>query len=129
MRISDWSSDVCSSDLHPRFGALNSPHRIKQGKALMKYLLLGAAAVALAAGASVAQVDQKPTYGSYGFDSAGMDKSVTPGDDFYDYANGAWTKNTPIPADKSNYGAFNTLDHLSRERTKRSDKRHVGKKW
>ncbi|PJG48270.1 peptidase M13 [Sphingobium sp. LB126] len=96
----------------------------------MKYLLLGAAAVALVAGASVAQADQaqadrtqadpaaKPTYGSYGFDSAGMDKSVKPGDDFYDYANGTWAKNTPIPADKSNYGAFNTLDDLSRERTK-----------
>ncbi|AEG50051.1 Endothelin-converting enzyme 1 [Sphingobium chlorophenolicum L-1] len=86
----------------------------------MKYLLLGAAAVALAAGASVAETDPaaKPTYGSYGFDSAGMDKSVKPGDDFYDYANGAWAKNTPIPADKSNYGAFNTLDDLSRERTK-----------
>nr|WP_087575330.1 M13-type metalloendopeptidase [Sphingomonas sp. CDS-1] len=96
----------------------------------MKYLLLGAAAVALVAGASVAQTDpaksdpvksdpaMKPTYGSYGFDSAGMDKSVKPGDDFYDHANGTWTKNTPIPADKSNYGAFNTLDDLSRERTK-----------
>ncbi|WP_176592537.1 M13 family metallopeptidase [Sphingobium sp. EM0848] len=90
----------------------------------MKYLLLGAAAVALAAGASVAQTDPaqqsaaKPTYGSYGFDAAGMDKSVKPGDDFYDYANGIWAKNTPIPADKSNYGAFNTLDDLSRERTK-----------
>ncbi|WP_375197388.1 M13 family metallopeptidase, partial [Sphingobium sp.] len=85
----------------------------------MKYLLLGAAAVALAAGASVAQTDPaKPTYGSYGFDSAGMDRSVKPGDDFYDYANGSWAKNTPIPADKSNYGAFNTLDDLSRERTK-----------
>ncbi|AJR24086.1 MULTISPECIES: M13 family metallopeptidase [Sphingobium] len=90
----------------------------------MKYLLLGAAAVALAAGASVAQTGQttdpaaKPTYGSYGFDSAGMDRSVKPGDDFYDYANGSWAKNTPIPADKSNYGAFNTLDDLSRERTK-----------
>ena len=90
----------------------------------MKYLLLGAAAVALAAGASVAQTDPaksdpaKPIYGSYGFDSAGMDRSVKPGDDFYDYANGSWAKNTPIPADKSNYGAFNTLDDLSRERTK-----------
>lgn len=90
----------------------------------MKYLLLGAAAVALAAGASVAQTEPaksdpaKPTYGSYGFDSAGMDRSVKPGDDFYDYANGSWAKNTPIPADKSNYGAFNTLDDLSRERTR-----------
>jgi len=96
----------------------------------MKYLLLGAAVVALAAGAPAAQPGSaqpdsstqpsaaKPTYGSYGFDTAGMDRSVKPGDDFYDYANGTWAKNTPIPADKSNYGAFNTLDDLSRERTK-----------
>ncbi|BBD01521.1 putative endopeptidase [Sphingobium sp. YG1] len=91
---------------------------------------MGAAATALALAATMAQADQpatpaaasastaKPTYGSYGFDATGMDASVKPGDDFYDYANGTWAKNTPIPADKSNYGAFNTLDDLSRERTK-----------
>lgn len=98
----------------------------------MKTLLLSAAATALALAATMAQADQpttptaatpaaaaaKPTYGSYGFDAAGMDKSVKPGDDFYDYANGTWAKNTPIPADKSNYGAFNTLDDLSRTRTR-----------
>ena len=96
----------------------------------MKTLLMGAAATALALAATMAQADQpatpaaasastaKPTYGSYGFDATGMDASVKPGDDFYDYANGTWAKNTPIPADKSNYGAFNTLDDLSRERTK-----------
>ena len=47
-----------------------------------------------------------------------MDRAVTPGDDFYGYANGAWAKNTPIPADKSNYGMFTVLDDLSRERTR-----------
>jgi putative endopeptidase len=60
----------------------------------------------------------KPQYGSFGFDTAGMDTAVAPGDDFYEYANGTWAKNTPIPADKSNYGAFNVLDDLSRERTR-----------
>ena len=60
----------------------------------------------------------KPQYGSYGFDAAGMDASVTPGDNFYLFANGAWAKTTPIPADKSNYGSFNILDDLSRERTR-----------
>ena len=59
----------------------------------------------------------KPQYGTFGFDTAGMDKSVAPGDNFYQYANGAWAKNTPIPADKSNYGAFNVLDDLSHVRT------------
>jgi len=51
----------------------------------------------------------KPTYGTYGFDAAGMDTGVKPGDDFYNYANGAWLKNTPIPEDKSNYGMFTVL--------------------
>jgi putative endopeptidase len=60
----------------------------------------------------------KPQYGTYGFDSAGMDPSAAPGDNFYQFANGTWAKNTPIPADKSSYGSFNILDDLSRERTK-----------
>ncbi len=60
----------------------------------------------------------KPTYGSYGFDAAGMDRSVLPGENFYAFANGTWAKTTPIPADKSNYGSFNLLDDLSRERTR-----------
>ncbi|MDX3911064.1 MAG: M13-type metalloendopeptidase [Sphingobium sp.] len=61
---------------------------------------------------------KKAQMGSYGFDESGMDRTVKPGDDFYDYANGGWAKRTAIPEDKSNYGAFNVLDDLSRERTK-----------
>ncbi|MBA3527563.1 MAG: M13 family peptidase [Pseudomonadota bacterium] len=56
--------------------------------------------------------------GTYGFDTTGMDTTVLPGDNFYEHANGTWVKNTPIPADKSNYGTFNVLDDLSRERTR-----------
>ncbi len=59
-----------------------------------------------------------PTYGTFGFDAAGMDRAVKPGDDFYAFANGTWAKNTAIPADESNYGAFNVLQDLSRERTR-----------
>ncbi|QIL02950.1 M13 family peptidase [Sphingomonas sinipercae] len=60
----------------------------------------------------------KPTYGTFGFDTAGMDTSVRPGDSFYNFANGTWAKTTPIPADKSNYGMFTVLDDLSRQRTR-----------
>jgi putative endopeptidase len=60
----------------------------------------------------------KPQYGAHGFDAAGMDTSVVPGDNFYQFANGTWARNTPIPADKSNYGMFSVLDDLSRERTR-----------
>ena len=68
--------------------------------------------------APAAEAGPRPQYGDYGFDAAGMDTSVQPGDNFYLFANGTWAKNTPIPADKSNYGSFNVLDDLSRERTR-----------
>ena len=60
----------------------------------------------------------KPALGDFGFDATGMDRTVAPGDNFYRYANGTWAKNTPIPADKSNYGMFTMLDDLSKERTR-----------
>jgi predicted metalloendopeptidase len=38
-----------------------------------------------------------------------FDRAVRPQDDFYRFVNGTWLKNTEIPADKSNYGAFTLL--------------------
>jgi predicted metalloendopeptidase len=52
-----------------------------------------------------------------GIDLAGMDKSVNPGDDFFEYANGNWLKATPIPQDKSRYGVFTMLADEVRKRT------------
>lgn len=63
-------------------------------------------------------VAPKPEYGDYGFDTAGMDRTIAPGQDFFGYANGTWAKTTQIPADKARYGMFNVLDDLSRERTR-----------
>jgi putative endopeptidase len=67
--------------------------------------------------AAPAKSAAKPTYGSFGFDSAGMNKGVKPGDDFYEYANGQWAKTTAIPADRSNFGMFTVLDELSMSRS------------
>ena len=58
----------------------------------------------------------KAAIGTFGFDEAGMDRSVRPGDDFYEFANGTWSMTTAIPADKSNYGAFHVLQDLSQQR-------------
>ena len=88
-----------------------------------KYLIaLAASSMLMPAGADVAVAAPaghaaKPTYGSFGFDVAGMDRSVRPGDDFYAFANGQWAKNTPIPADRSNFGMFTVLDELSMARS------------
>jgi putative endopeptidase len=79
---------------------------------------LPAAAKETAAPAPAAESAAKPELGTFGFDTAGMDTSVQPGDDFYAYANGTWAKNTAIPADKSNYGMFTALGDLSQVRTR-----------
>ena len=67
--------------------------------------------------AAQAPASARAQYGTFGFDIAGMDHNVAPGDNFYEFANGTWAKSTPIPADKPNYGAFNFLDDLSHTRT------------
>jgi putative endopeptidase len=57
-------------------------------------------------------------FGTWGVDLAGMDRSVKPGDDFFNYVNGTWAKNTPIPSDRSSYGAFAILRDLSEARVR-----------
>ncbi len=59
-----------------------------------------------------------PSYGSWGFDIAAMDKTVKPGDNFFHYTGGTWMKNTPIPADRSRWGSFNMLGAKSEEDVK-----------
>ncbi len=87
-------------------------------------MLLGACMAALMAGtvpAAALAADapaNRPQIGDFGFDVSGMDRKVTPGDDFYRFANGAWADRTQIPADRSSYGMFLALDDLSRERTR-----------
>jgi putative endopeptidase len=39
-----------------------------------------------------------------------IDPSVKPGDDFFEYANGAWLKAHPIPATESNWGIGKVVD-------------------
>ena len=48
----------------------------------------------------------KAAIGDWGFDLAGRDTSVAPGDDFEAYSNGSWSKKFSIPADLSRYGVF-----------------------
>ena len=44
-----------------------------------------------------------------GIDLSLMDTDVRPQDDFYNYVNGTWMKNTEIPDDKTRWGSFNEL--------------------
>jgi putative endopeptidase len=83
-------------------------------------LVLGACATTKSTPAPVAQATPpgpKPQYGSFGFDTAGMDRAVAPGDDFYAYANGTWARTTEIPPDRSSYNTFAVLRETAARRT------------
>ena len=43
------------------------------------------------------------------FDLANLNRAVKPCDDFYQFADGGWVKNNPIPADHSSWATFNKL--------------------
>lgn len=46
---------------------------------------------------------------SAGFDTGRMDRTAGACNDFFQYANGTWLKNTQIPASESRWGTFNML--------------------
>lgn len=73
--------------------------------------------VALFALGAAAPASRKPEIGTYGFDTAGMDTSVKPGDDFSRYASGKYLDALQIPADRATYGMFTKLAVLSQQRT------------
>ena len=54
-----------------------------------------------------------------GIELSAMDRSVKPGDSFFDYANGAWLKATEIPPDKGAAGGIYVLIDRTRERVRK----------
>jgi putative endopeptidase len=66
--------------------------------------------------APAAAAATSPHFAPWGFDLGGRDTTVSPGADFYGYANGTYAKNLTIPPDRSRYGNFDALQALSEER-------------
>ena len=84
----------------------------------IKTLLVAASAACLLLSCSAPNGAAKPEFGTFGFDTGGMDRSVAAGDDFFAYANGGWVKTTEIPADRAGWGAFSALAEKADERVK-----------
>jgi len=58
-----------------------------------------------------------PAQETHGIVVASIDRSVKPGDDFYQYANGDWLKHTEIPPDRISMDVWTKLGDLSNKRT------------
>jgi putative endopeptidase len=80
----------------------------------MRSTLLSASFIAVYAFATSAPLAAQH---SAALDTAGMDRAVKPGDNFFEYANGTWLKDTEIPADRSSYGTGSILIDLTAKRT------------
>lgn len=50
-----------------------------------------------------------------GINTAFMDTTVRPGDDFFQYVNGGWIKVTEMPADQGRWGSFSELGEVTRD--------------
>src|SRR5215472_8559482 len=75
--------------------------------------LLGCLLLALA----TSSAGQTEPGGPHGIDIAAMDRSVRPGDNFFQYSNGGWLKRTEIPPDRAGVSVFSILQDLSLKRT------------
>src|ERR1017187_1732105 len=83
----------------------------------MKLILRFFAASCIATCALAASAQNAPAPETHGIAVASMDRSVKPGDDFYQYANGEWIKRTEIPPDRAEVDVFSRLADLSNKRT------------
>ncbi|HVG24553.1 MAG TPA: M13 family metallopeptidase [Thermoanaerobaculia bacterium] len=54
--------------------------------------------------------------GANGFELTSVDRSVSPCDDFYQYATGGWQKTHPLPAVYARFGRFEEVADRNRER-------------
>jgi putative endopeptidase len=86
---------------------------IRLRRPLSRFLVV---AIASAAAAPHATLLAQQAHTPPALDVAGMDRSVKPGDNFFEYGNGTWLKQTEIPADRSTYGASAILIELTDRR-------------
>ncbi len=83
----------------------------------LRWILTAAVLCSPSAWAASPAAPSPATVRPLGIDLRGLDHSVTPGNDFFRYANGDWLKSATIPADRSSTGTFLTIFEKSEKDT------------
>jgi putative endopeptidase len=79
-----------------------------------KFLALAATSILIVTPATAR--NGQPTFAPWGVDLTAMDGTVKPGENFFQYVNGAWAKRTEIAADRTFVGIDSVLnDQLDRD--------------
>src|SRR6478752_7483981 len=86
------------------------------GNTMLRLRLLTLIATAVLAGPLAAQGPNQARPAA-GLDLAGMERTVQPGDSFWQYANGTWLRKTEIPADRTSWGPGEVLSEVTDRRT------------
>jgi len=73
------------------------------------YLKTGISVMAILAMLVACQNDKKIENKERGIIISNMDTTISPKEDFYNYVNGSWMKNTEIPDDQVRWGGFGVL--------------------
>lgn len=62
--------------------------------------------------------DARPAIGSYGFNTSGMNTSVLPGDNFYNFSVGTYVSEMVVPPDEMSWNPFIMLSNKVASQTR-----------
>jgi putative endopeptidase len=83
-------------------------------KTINKTLFIVLGASLFSCGTSVKETKDTKADNPYTINTSYIDSSASPTDDFFQFANGTWIKENPIPPSESRWGSFNELDKLNK---------------
>ncbi|WP_165040388.1 M13 family metallopeptidase [Dysgonomonas sp. ZJ709] len=82
------------------------------------YYFLPIAAIAFTSSMCSDKSKNQEVAESANFDMSNLDTTVAPGNDFYMFATGGWSKANPMPAEYSRYGSFDKLAERNQEQVR-----------